>query len=223
LFEVPKADRGGDWQKQLLSVIGDASMAAPPEQTLQGPDGHRYFVLLVPDPGATIEPFCVSHVMDFCLERGMGVVFNPFREDGPDWIVTFGDLWTLRQTGSLMPPPEAFSVPAGGSTEKIDRGFYGHIGAPSDDFLPSFARSALRSYLKNWNIFRDREPKVAAIVDNSAKPDRNLTFNIFPQDFPDQRSFEEAMHDLRWFLPKDRGLISLSGSVDPTVEKLEAL
>ena len=94
LFTVDRAQRDVKWIQRFYEAIVDASMASLPKQTLQGPDGFPYFILNTPKASESFTPFCISHILDFCLTHGLGVVINP-AANPPDWVFTYGQLWSL--------------------------------------------------------------------------------------------------------------------------------
>src|SRR5579864_7360581 len=87
LFVVAREQRDQNWKNRFYEAIVDASMATTPSQVIRGPDGFPYFVLNLPPVGQPFETFCLSHIVDVCLENGFGVVIQP-DANPPQWVFT---------------------------------------------------------------------------------------------------------------------------------------
>jgi hypothetical protein len=212
LFQVAREQRDDAWRERFYAAIVDASMAAPPEQILRGPDGFSYFVLNLPPVGQPFETFCISHVLDVCLDNGFGVAIQP-DANPPEWVFPYGTLWSLKELGRFqMAPawqpdaektsgsPAGESAPAGGGPKVLS-------GQPSPGFFPAYARKAIKRFLteKTGNT----GPRVLLVTDPCGVPVQSLVFSVFPEDFPDRKDFEDVMYRLTWFLPGHYGLLSI--------------
>jgi hypothetical protein len=225
LLAVPNANRDEAWRKDFFSAAVNASMVTDPEQVMIGPDGFPYFKLRLPEPGKEITPFCISHILDFCLENGIGVSINP-HQDGADWVFRYSDLWNLKAKGSLQVIESETSddedlrktvAESSGSqlevrTPKSNREVF--IGAPSQELLPNFARESIKGFLKRLQIYSDRSPLCFLLVDPNVKPERSLVFNFFPEDFSDVAEYHQVMHLLSWYIPSWIGLIGIEKNSD---------
>src|SRR5437899_12660080 len=100
LLEVEREQRDPAWIARFYAAIVDASMATTSDQVIQGPDGFPYFVFNLPPAGQGFEPFCISHVLDVCLENGYGVVVQP-KPGPPQWVFPYGVLWSLKAFGNF--------------------------------------------------------------------------------------------------------------------------
>src|SRR5215475_1609700 len=88
LLAIGREERGPEWIGRFYGAIVDASMATTLDQVLQGPDGFTYFVLNLPPAGQAFEPFCLSHILDVCLDRGAGIVVQP-EPHPPQWVFPY--------------------------------------------------------------------------------------------------------------------------------------
>jgi hypothetical protein len=209
LFETPRDARDDGWRARFLDAIVDASMAAPERQVMQGPDGFPYFVLERPPIGQAFTPFCVSHVLEHCTDRGFGIVVDP-TERGPEWVFTYGDLFGLRAYGSFEGDPADRNAPrAPAGPDVLQKDTQVMIGAPSDAILPPWARPVIAAFIKQAaNV---AEPRVLLMME-SGSPTRNLVFNIHPENFPSRAAFERVMNALGWFMPANRACVAVSQS-----------
>lgn len=208
LFEVAREQRDQAWRENFYAAVVDASMGAPLVQIVNGPDGFPYFVLNLPPAGQPFEPFCISHILDKCLEKGFGVVTQP-EPPPPQWVFTYGLLWSLREFGRFMVEQEGDGPTQSGVT--APRSATGHTvltGQPSAAFFPLYARNVIKQFLKEQAGISN--PQVLLVNDPRDTPSQSLAFNVFRADFEEQQKFENVMHRLTWFLPRHYGLISMA-------------
>jgi hypothetical protein len=217
LFGVAREERDGAWRQSFYLAIVDASMAAPSDQILRGPDTFPYFVLNLPPAGQDFEPFCISHILDVCLDKGFGVVIQP-AANPPQWVFPYGMLWSLKELGRFQVEPVAQSPEkmadlAAAKTEPAEGGA-GQIltSQPSVGFFPAYARKTIRQFLieKTGNP----DPQVLLVTNPHSVPVQSLAFSVFVEDFADQKAFEEVMYRLTWFLPGHYGLLSIAKKSD---------
>src|ERR1700755_1385972 len=76
-FVIPRVQRDAAWRAAFYDAVVDASLATTEQQLIQGPDGFPYFVLKMPPTGQPFTPFCVSHILEHCTDRGYGIVVEP--------------------------------------------------------------------------------------------------------------------------------------------------
>jgi hypothetical protein len=206
LLAVDREQRGPEWISRFYRAIVDASMATTPDQVLQGPDGFTYFVLKLPPAEQAFEPFCISHILDVCLDRGAGIVVQP-EPHPPQWVFPYGLLWSYKEFSAfVVDQPEGKQ----GSEEGVQPAAGGTVlaGQPSAAFFPAYARTVVRRFL--IDSIGVAVPEVLLLHDPGAVPERSLAFNIFPDDFAEPEEFGNVMYRLTWFLPRHYGLISIS-------------
>jgi len=209
LFRINHAKRDAKWRDAFYNAIVDASMVTGSKQVITAPDGFPYFVLQTPEPNTQIEPFCVSHILDHCLDNGLGIVINPFQEK-PDWVFRYGTLWHLKATGNLKEDYEAEQKNKE-KTITIPPGSEMLVGVPSESFFPSFARNTIRSFMKKMPVFKKKEPKVLLlVVEDKGSKTHNLVFNIFPTEVASQAEFEYLLDYLLWYIPKKYAVIAIN-------------
>jgi hypothetical protein len=184
LFEVPRAERGDAWADAFFAAVPDASLAAGDPQVIGGPDGFPYFRLRLPDEGP-FETFCVTHVLDACLENGFGIVVTAAGPQ-PEWVFTYGDLWSFASTGRF--------VVSTGETTTLEAPRQVLVGAPSDTTLPAYARGALRRALAAQGV---TDPLVFLVHAPGNDPEQAFAF----RPLPDPQA-------LLWYLPRHYALMS---------------
>jgi hypothetical protein len=217
LFKAPREQRDNGWKERFYSAVVDASMATTPQQVLRGPDGFPYFVLNLPPAGEPFETFCVSHVLDVCLDNGFGIVIQP--DGNPQWVFTYGNLWSLKEFGnfeiarSAQPlkeqdgsPGERPTAAVGGKLQPV------LVGQPSASLFPPFARKTIKNFLEK--SAGSESAKVLLLNDAREEPQQALVFPVFVEDFADPSDFERVMYRLTWFFPSHYRLATLAKGSD---------
>jgi hypothetical protein len=201
LFAMPRESRDANWTAAFYAAAPEASLATREQQVFTGPDGFRYFALYLPEPNKEFDSFCIAHILEPCLKNGLGCVLNPDKPQ-PDWVFTYGNLWSLHsyQTFDASPKFVERRAPLGPGREVL-------MAAPSEQFLPPFARNILKKYLQHLGV---ADPRVLLINDPRTTPNQSLAFSFHPKDVASQEVFDDTMKRLRdWFLPTHYGLVSL--------------
>jgi hypothetical protein len=207
LLDTPRDQRDDAWQDAFQEAIVDASMATAPEQVIQGPDGFGYFVLRRPPVGESFSAFCVSHVLETCTNRGLGIVIEPAGSSA-EWVFTYGDLFSLRAYGSFRGDPSDADGPRAGPVAGVlEKETQVMVGAPSEQLLPAWARRVLASFLKT--VAKVDDPRVLVLME-SQRLGRNLVFNVYPEDFPSEQQYQGILNALGWFMPPNRRVIGMS-------------
>jgi hypothetical protein len=179
-----------------------------PARSSRGHDGFSYFVLNLPAAGQSFETFCVSHILDVCLQNGFGVVIEP-QANPPQWVFPYGRLWSLKELGRFQVQPVS---PGGEKSDELPEGDTAPVeilaGLPSVGFFPPYARKAIKHFLaeKTGNAI----PQVLLVTDPRKAPVPSLVFSVFAEDFARKKEFEEIMYRLTWFLPSHYGLLSIA-------------
>jgi hypothetical protein len=203
--EVPQ--RTPQWKEEFYAAVEDAALALSEPQVVQGPDAFPYFRLQLPEPGVQFQAVSVAVVLEHCLDHGLGIVLNP-REKQADWVFTFGNLWTRQAFGKFETWVDDPKQPEAGQERQI------MLSSPSEEFLPTYARNALRGFLTER--VKLAEPKVMQVQDAAARPERSLAFNVFREDCRDEQHFGAVMSYLRWYLPGHYGLLSVPKDAEIT-------
>lgn len=147
LFQVPKDQREDDWVAQFLAAAPEASMAAGDPQVLVGPDGFPYFALHTPPAGEAFHAFSVNHILPYVLKDGVGIVFNP--ESGPDYVFSYGMLWSLKEFGGVDGDPadeKAGKVPKKVHIAEQEEEVL--VAQPSATYFPPYARQVVRKFFE---------------------------------------------------------------------------
>jgi hypothetical protein len=207
LFATPRDARDGAWKTAFFEAIVDAAMISKDEQVVRGPDGFPYFVLTRPPPAQHFSPLSLSHILGHCTSSGIGIVIEP-AENSAEWVFSYGDLFSLRAYGTFEGDPVDREADAAPNADVVKTNRQIMIGAPSEEFLPTWARRVIAQFLKS--AAKIENPSVCVMVDASRTPSRNLVFNVHPEDFPSHENFERVMSMISWFLPTKRACVAMS-------------
>jgi hypothetical protein len=208
LFATPRDQRDQGWRERFFTSIVDASMATTPRQVIPGPDGFAYFILNLPPAGQPFDTFCLSHILDVCLENGFGVVIQP-DANPPQWVFPYGRLWSLKELGKFQvetpPPPPKEEAAAGEDADGSGQVF---VGQPSVGFFPAYARKVIKDFLTQKT--GNSTPQVMLVTNPRKAPVQSLVFSVFAEDFDSRQDFDDIMYRLTWFLPEHYGLLSIA-------------
>ena len=217
LFTVPREERLDTWQQQLYAAAPDATLMCFDPQVSRGPDTFPYFDLAIPDPGP-VTPFCITHLLDFLLENGLGCVIwgSSKREGPPEWVFTYGDLLSYSMFGRFEGP----MAQGGSPPEYVKEARQVLVAAPNESFLPTVARKAIGNFVRE--NYRHPDPKVGLVVDASRDPSQILVINLALEQYQgDQHKLDMAMRYLFWFLPRGYTIMALpAGWSDADFAKL---
>lgn len=209
LLNIPRENRGEEWQKSFLENIVHASFRCGDPQIITGPDGFPYFQLLMPQPNERFQCYVIDRMKDdFLLASGYGVVINP--EGGqPEWVLSYGDILNLHLTGSFYTTgPTLFS--GAREDENITKDEKVLVGQPSESILPEMTRAILRQFLMNNGV---ESPKVLLMSrkgNSDEEASQDLVFNLSPELFESEELFRSVTQHLSWFLPRHYSYAALS-------------
>lgn len=201
LFKTPREARDARWISAFYAAAPEASLKCGEQQLIRGPDGFPYLALYLPAENEPFTAFCISHVLNSCLEHGTGIVIAPDKS-APEWVFTYGNLWSLHSYNTFDATPQQ---PQSGEELKAGRRVL--LAAPSEQFLPPFARHVLKAFLNNAGI---ASPRVMLVSDAQSTPSQSLAFSIYPENFESGDVFSDVMSRIKnWFLPPHYGLVVL--------------
>ncbi|MEJ7586781.1 MAG: hypothetical protein WKI04_04390 [Ferruginibacter sp.] len=211
LFKTPRDGRDDKWRRHFFENVATASFTCATPQVLTGPDGFPYFILCSPVENQPFESFCIKNMAeDFLLDRGWGIVFNPTEGGSADWVFTHGDVVNLHLNNHFFSPPYDASIDEVKFTKNIGvttKEEQVMVAQPSDNYLPSPTRHALKNFLKSRGINKPKLLMLSSI--NGEKIIRKLAFNIDPKNYPVVSELDHLMQEVGWFLPNDYIIIPL--------------
>lgn len=206
LFSYSQDERDGAWKSEFFDNLPDAAMIAGKPQTVPGPYELPHFHLRLASPKMKNDLYTVRHVLDGCLEHGLGVALYREQSRQPDFLLSYGDLCAFKFYETFLGDPvDSLDIRRLSGTDPRVKNGETIIQAPTEVILPAVARRAIARFLKDTcNL---DAPKVAMLIDPNRKPARNLIFSAFAEHARQPGGFARVMHGLAWFLPRTRGLL----------------
>ncbi len=200
LLKVFADYRDQTWLMSFFRNVVEAQFWGNTAKVLDGEDGFPYIALFTEPREDTPEKLSIADVLPLATENGFGIALNPHKIK-PDWLFTYGQMWSLREFGSLHVQEAEPNVVPVEIDESQERGIY--VGEPTEAYFPPYARLVLKHFFQH--ILKRENTKVMVIIDPSSKPENALTFSFFPEDFPSEKEFETALHMIDWHLPPHYG------------------
>jgi hypothetical protein len=207
LFAFSPERRDEGWRDRFFENVVDASFRCETPQVFIGPDGFPYFSLLNPEPGKPFDSFCLCNLAEPATVNGFGIAINR-RADGADWVFSYGDLLTYRLTGGFKTPP----VPAMQTTEVTQHGEVVLSAAPSESYLPSYAKAVIRRFMQQ--SLKIQKPGVFLMLRRTFVPPKQIVFSIFRDDFATETELFNVLRRISWFLPRNYSITCVSKSSD---------
>jgi hypothetical protein len=210
LLSVAAEQRDEAWRDQFYAAIPGAMLLGFQPAVAIGPDTFPYLQLALPAAGRSGR-LTLADVLDRCLQEGCGIaLFADARRSEPAaWVFTYGELLSYKLYGRFSSAPAERFFPADGSafveSDGTRRIF---MGAPSESFLPAYARKVIGDFYRA--TLRHPAPQVVLVFDPQTDARRSLMVNLTLDDYGgDEDKLRAAMYYTRWFLPDDYGLMSM--------------
>ena len=198
--------RDQTWDEKFFKFLSSSNLQILADDPQQGPDGWPYLICEATDnPVNSEEKIDTAQKLLYWLSsRGIGLVVNPKKLPYPDYIFSFGMIWSFRETGYFIKYQNL-------SIEKkivIDTEKNIKIGPPTNEYLPLYVRSIIRDFLRDQSIF---DAKILMISTDGENYD--LCFSLESLGAPPDSEHEGILEALAWFLPPHYtlGVISEKG------------
>jgi hypothetical protein len=206
LFQVASGQRDDAWIEKFFANVVDASFRCETPQIFTGPDGFPYFSLLSPEPLQPFDSFCISNLVEAATDDGYGIALNR-RADGVDWVFSYGDLLTLRLTGSLEIAKKPAADEIDGKVVVPDNEPV-LIGSPAETFLPAYAKAVIRRFMEE-SLGVAKPGMFLMSRPNDPRPEQ-LVFSIFPEQYGSEAEFMGVLQKFSWFLPRRYSVTGIS-------------
>lgn len=181
--------RGQAWETAFLAALPAASARVLAPDPQEGPDHWPY---LMAEAGGPNDDDTVASLLGWLSTKGIGLVINP-QNESPDYVLPYGLIWNFRERGQFLTPHE---VAAKSGLFEVKHGQQLWVGPPSEQFLPSYARSVIKQFLADQGIFA---PKVLMVSTDNQNFD--LCFSIESLKSPPAHEHSTIAEALAWFLP----------------------
>lgn len=206
LCQVPSSERDQKWENLFFQALTKGNLKLISENPIQGPDGWPY--LLAENAEDATEP--AQKILHWLSMRGMGLVVNP-RKEFPDYVFTYGMVWSFRETGFFykpLPPPKDGTIEFG-----IDQ--LAHAGTPTEQYLPTYVRQILREFFRDQGIL---SPKILLVSQDRIHYD--LAFSLESLKSPPESEIPGVAEAIGWFLPPHYSIMIVSEKGLPEFSEL---
>lgn len=195
LLQLNETHRNEEWEQLFLKGILSEEISLLSPEPQKGPDGWPY--LLVKTGQGSTEPF--KKVVSWLTDRGIGLAVNTHKQL-PDYIFTYGMLWSYREYGSFLGTAKGQDRSQADYTD--DQSLL--VGPPSEQYLPPYVRVILRQFFKDQGI-----ENVKLLVAHTDKF-TDLCISLESLGNPPEKEHPGIAGALSWFLPQDYTLVLTS-------------
>lgn len=206
-------DRNQVWDEKFFKMLSESDLKIMSEDPQQGPDGWPYLITetLTTTRSAEEKIDSAQKIFHWLATRGIGLVVNPRRLPYPDYVFSYGMIWSFRETGLFMK-----YNPHSTSTEfKVDENAKIKTGPPSEEYLPKYVRQVVKNFLMDQGILNPRLLMVAVDGVNY-----DMCFSLESLGNPPETEHKGILEALAWFLPPHYSLALVSEQGFPAFENL---
>lgn len=207
LLAVPEQERNFSWDEKFFKLLSESDIELMTEDPQQGPDGWPYLLVQTiddkKDPNHNYEQESAQKIFHWLSTRGIGLVVNPTRSPYPDYVFSYGMVWSFRETGYFLRPD---LVPAGSENSEVD---YQNqkitTGVPTEQYLPLYVRKVLKDFFRDQMVLN---PKVLMISTDGKNYD--LCFSLESLGNPPDSEHAGIAEAIAWFLPTHYSIVLIS-------------
>ncbi|MFN3454751.1 MAG: hypothetical protein ACK41T_07295 [Pseudobdellovibrio sp.] len=202
---VKEQDRNYTWDEKFFKLISESEVALLSQDPQQGPDGWPYIICeTLTDNNQKKHDVdsidSVQKVIHWLSTRGIGLVVNPYREPYPDYVFSYGMIWSFKETGFFMRPDLAQqSGEIAYENNKIT------TGAPTEQYLPLYVRKVLKDFFRDQGVLI---PKILMISPDQKNYD--LAFSLESLGNPPASEHAGIAEAISWFLPPHYSVVLIS-------------
>jgi hypothetical protein len=199
LFKTPREQRNADWFAKFYAAVPTAAFhVVENEEIFSGPDGFPYLRLIVPPADQEFRGFSLKVLLEQALDQGVGAVIFPETGQEPLWVFTYGNLLSLRITGTFDARESANMALKTAEDPAEQKPREVMLAQPSEQFLPKPARKILKKYLQLNGVGM---PAMLLLNDTSLSPPQQLVFNLFRENYENDEHFKQVVQRLTWYMP----------------------
>lgn len=192
-LKIKEEDRNSAWDDKFFKLIADANLSILTQDPQQGPDGWPYLIAETTTPNqVSLNVDSAQKIFHWLSTKGIGLVVNPRRTPYPDYVFSYGMIWSFRETGYFI----KFHEIKPSDKLQINENSQIKTGPPSMEYLPQYVRDVLKDFFRDQNVF---EPKVLMISTDAVNYD--LCFSLESLGNPPAEEHQGVLEALSWFLP----------------------
>lgn len=206
-LKTNEENRDQAWDEKFFKLFSESQLQILSEDPQQGPDGWPYLICEISDNASSTQiekTDTAQKIIHWLSTRGIGLVVNPKRLPYPDYVFSYGMLWSFRETGFFIKYQNL-------SLDKnliLDKNSSVKTGPPSKEYLPDYVRAIIKDFLRDQNVF---DARILMISTDGTNYD--LCFSLESLGSPPETEHEGILEALSWFLPPhySLGVVSEKG------------
>lgn len=214
-LQVNEENRDRAWDETFFKLFSDSNLQILTQDPQQGPDGWPYLMAETmlskteATDGATTDS--AQKILHWLSSRGIGLVVNPRRTPYPDYVFSYGMIWSFRETGYFIKfheitPPAEMVLNENASIK---------TGPPSEEYLPQYVRDILKDFFRDQSVF---DAKILMISTDGTNYD--LCFSLESLGTPPESEHQGILEAIAWFLPPHYTLAVISEKGLPSFQSL---
>ncbi len=194
LINVPDEKRDHNWENQFFMALSKSNLKLMAQDPQQGPDSWPY---MMAETGAdATEP--AQKIIQWCATKGVGLAINPGKKDYPDYVFTYGMLWSFKETGFFYKNADHIT---NGSFE-LKQGEQLHSGPPTPEYLPQYVRNILKEFFRDQGVL---QPKILVMSTDCKHYDLAISLDCLGD--PEEKEHQGIAEAISWFLPPHYSLL----------------
>jgi len=191
-LQTTEEERDQNWDEKFFKLLSEANLLIITDDPQQGPDGWPYLLCEITGPIKSEKTDSAQKILHWLSTRGIGLVINPKRLPYPDYVFSFGMIWSFRETGYFIKYQNL----------NTDRQFILQqnsdikTGPPTAEYLPPYVRSIIKDFLRDQSVF---DARILMISTDGLNFD--LCFSLESLGSPPETEHEGILEAISWFLP----------------------
>lgn len=222
LLQTKEENRDSAWEDQFFKSFSEADVELLSQDPQQGPDGWPYLICQTTqkskqsssaDEAVSINPIETTQKLFFWLaDKGIGLVLNPYREPYPDFVFSYGMIWSFRETGYFI---RKDLVAHNQNSNLVIENQKIMATNPPESYLPKYARKVLKDFFTDQGVI---QPKILLITTDEKNFD--LCFSLESLGNPPEKEHSGIAEAVSWFLPPHYNIVLISEKELPTFFEL---
>lgn len=214
-LKVKDEDRNQAWDEKFFKFLSETDLKILTQDPQQGPDGWPYLMtetISANAPKGQEATDSAQKIFHWLATRGIGMVVNPRRLPYPDFVLSYGMIWSFRETGFFIKYQSEVNVSKKLNLEDPSKAVFGE---PTHEFLPLYVRKVLKDFFRDQSVF---DAKVLMI--SADKQNYDLCFSLESLGNPKAEEHDGILEALAWFLPPHYSLALISEKNLPAFKSL---
>ncbi len=206
-------NRNQTWDEKFFKILSESDLKIMAEDPQQGPDGWPYLITetLTTTRNENERIDSAQKIFHWLSTRGIGLVVNPRRLPYPDYVFSYGMIWSFRETGFF----KKYNGQNPSSDFKIEPTSAIKTGPASAEYLPTYVRQIVKNFLVDQGVFT---PRILMVAVDGVNYD--LCFSLESFGNPPETEHQGILEAIAWFLPPHYSVALVSDKGFPSFENL---